>query len=199
MVTWKAQTVVRGQRSRSAVRAARVVFYIPIVLGPIITGPVVVAQATTDEYRLKAAFLYRFPQFVEWPSQAVENRPTVDLCVAEPNPFGTTIDDLVRGESLDGRPLVVRRVDGSNVSGCHVLYLPSEFRARRMTLQRIETSPVLTVSDAPEFLDEGGIVQLRLLDNRVRFQINAGAADRAGLRLSAQLLRLALDVRRPGS
>ena len=73
--------------------------------------------------------------------------------------------------------------------------LPDELAARRAVLQSIESSPILTVSDAPRFLDEGGIVQLKLVDNRVRFAIDATAARRAGLRLSAQLLRLAIQVR----
>lgn len=158
--------------------------------------PTAQAQTVSDEYRLKAAFIYRFPQFVDWPARALDGRRTIDLCVLAPNPFGSVLNELVDGETLGGRALVVRQVDSPALfDTCQLLFLPGASLARRAVLQRVESLPVLTVSDAPRFLEEGGIVQLRLVDNRVRFDINASAANRAGLRLSSQLLRLAVNVR----
>jgi YfiR/HmsC-like len=153
------------------------------------------AADVTNENRIKAAFLYKFPQFVEWPSGALEGRRTFDLCVLGPNPFGTVLNDLTAGEVLGGRPFAVRRVDADAARGCQVLFLPEANHAREAVLRGVATLPVLTVSDAPAFLDEGGIIQLRVVGGRIRFDISVAAATRAGLRLSAQLLQLADTVR----
>jgi len=158
--------------------------------------PAVAAQVATTPERLKAAFLFRFPQFVEWPSAALAGRPSVDLCVIEDVAVEAALGELAAGEQLGGRPLRVRHVDEAVAPTCHVLYLPADYRGRRAMLRRLERSPVLTVGDTSSFLDDGGIVELLQVDNRIRFHIDAGAAERAGLRLSAQLLRLAVSVRR---
>lgn len=161
-----------------------------------LTGPAVPrAQEVSATERLKAAFLSRFPQFVEWPDAAFAGRTSLDVCVVEPNPFGTALRDLAGGERVADRPLRERRVSRDAAGDCHVLYVPAATPRRRALLDRLKGLPVLTVSDADGFLDDGGVVQLRLIANRVRFDIDAGAADRAGLRLSAQLLRLAGSVR----
>jgi hypothetical protein len=158
--------------------------------------PTVHGQSPADEYRLKAAFIYRFPQFVDWPLNVLDGRRAIELCVLAPNPFGAVLQELVAGDTLRGRLLVVRHIeDEESIDACHVLFLPTASRTRRAVLQQVAGLPILTVGDAPSFLDEGGIVQLRLIDNRVRFEIDASAAGRAGLRLSSQLLRLAVRVR----
>lgn len=154
------------------------------------------AQGTLDEYRLKADYLYRFPQFVEWPAQVTDGKPTLDICVLGPHPFGDLLKGLVEGEQLEGRALRVRHTEGNQFEDCHILYLAATQLRRREILRQLSASPVLTVSDAPTFLDEGGMIQLFLRDNRLRFNINAAAADRARIRLSAQLLQLAQTVRR---
>jgi hypothetical protein len=153
-------------------------------------------QPIADEYRLKAAFIYKFAQFTEWPAPALAGRKTIELCVLEPNPFGRVLVELVEGETLAGRPLQVRRLDrGATLETCHVLFLPARAPERRDLLKRVAATPVLTVSDAANFLDEGGIVQLRVVADRTRFDISVAAAVKAQLRLSSQLLRLAMNVR----
>jgi hypothetical protein len=155
----------------------------------------VAAQGAPDEHRLKAAFLYRFPQFVEWPAQATAGRTTLDMCVLGPDPFDGVLEELAEGEQLEGRALKVRHPEGDRIDDCHILYLPATQARRREILRRLNDAPILTVSDAPTFLDEGGMIQLFLRENRLRFNINAGAAEKARIRLSAQLLRLAQTVR----
>jgi hypothetical protein len=152
---------------------------------------VAAAGDVTNEARVKAAFLVKFPQFVEWPAAALEGRRTVDLCVLGPVPFGSVLDELTAGEKLDGRPFAVRRVDATAVRSCQVLFLSEATGVRESVLRTLATVPVLTVSDAPRFLDEGGIIQLHVVAGRVRFNISVSAATRAGLRLNAQLLQLA--------
>jgi len=148
-----------------------------------------------DESRLKAAFVFRFPQFVEWPEQALADRPTLDICVTRPNPFGTILDELVAGETLNGRPLIVRQVGArESLARCAVLYIGGDDAVAGAHLERVGTQPVLTIGDASTFLDRGGMIRLLMVDRRVRFEIDAAAADRAGLRLSSQLMRLAIAV-----
>src|SRR4029077_21064360 len=121
----------------------------------------------------------------------------IDLCVAGPNPFGSALAELVGGVTVRGRQLVTRDLDDPRaMETCQLLFIPAlSATVRKELLVRASTLPVLTVGDYPGFLDEGGIVNLRLVEGRVRFEINLDAANRTGVRLSSQLLRLALHVR----
>jgi hypothetical protein len=151
---------------------------------------------TADEYRLKAAFVYRFPQFVEWPSAAFEDSRTLDLCVLRPNPFASDLEQLVAGESLNGRPLRVRVVASTEaVSGCHVLFAGAGSETSAAALDALAGRPVLTVGETDRFLNDGGIIVLKIVNRRVRFEINTANAEKAGLRIDAQLLNLASAVR----
>jgi hypothetical protein len=158
----------------------------------------VAAQDAQPEYQLKAAFVSKFPEFTEWPEGALTSRQTIELCIVRPSPFGKALAELVAGETLRGRSLVTREIGSVQaIDTCQLLFVPSQSAIdRKQILARAEKLPVLTVGDYPSFLDEGGIVNLRIVDGRVRFDINVAAADRAGVRLSSQLLRLALTVRR---
>ena len=154
------------------------------------------AQSSLED-RIKAAIVSKFPQFVEWPPAALTGRSTIDLCIHSADPIRSELEDLTSGETLAGRPLVVRRVvNDQEVQGCHVLFIGGAvLPSSRGLLQRARALPVLTVSDDPRFLDEGGMVRLRQLDGRLRFDVDAGMAARAGLRISSQLLQLAVTVR----
>jgi hypothetical protein len=154
------------------------------------------AQGVPDEYRLKAAFLYQFPQFVEWPSAAVATAGSIGLCVTKPSPFGAALEQLIRGESLSGRPLAVREISGTaDLHGCHVLFAGGRRGATDALLKATVGRPILTVGDSDQFLDAGGIIVLRMVNRRVRFEVNVVAARTSGLRISPQLLDLALRVR----
>jgi hypothetical protein len=154
------------------------------------------AENVPEEYRLKAAFVYRFPQFVEWPPASWTGREALEICVSQPNPFGSSLAEFVEGESLKGKRFVVRQVTAKGrIESCHVLFVAQPEATKSGLLARAASLPILTVGDSPRFLDLGGIINLRLVDRRVRFEINLAAADRAGLRLSSQLLRLAMTVR----
>ena len=155
------------------------------------------AQAPADEYRLKAAFIQRFPEFVTWPPSAFETRDTFELCVANPSPFGTALTELTAGESLHGRAIAVREVDlGESLESCHVLFVGGPMDGEvRTYLQRAHALPILTVGESPAFLDQGGVIGLRMVDGRVGFDVSLTSAQRAGLQLSSQILRLALQVK----
>jgi hypothetical protein len=152
------------------------------------------------EYHLKAAFVSKFPHFAEWPEVALARRDTIDLCVARPNPFGDALQELIVGERLGDRRLTLRYVDAfDTLPSCHVLFVPAQStRGRKALLERAAQLPILTVGDYGQFLDDGGIVKLQMVDGRVRFEVDVAAASRVGLRLSSQLLQLALNVRGGG-
>lgn len=152
------------------------------------------AQSASDEYRLKAAFVHRFPEFVQWPAAAMAAARMFELCVLQPNPFGRDLDQLVDGDSLDGRPLRVRTIRGAHdAAGCHALFAGAGSEAAA-ALKAVAGRPVLTIGETDTFLRDGGIIVLRLVDRRVRFEVSATNAQRAGLRISAQLLSLASAV-----
>jgi hypothetical protein len=154
------------------------------------------AQTIPNEYRLKAAFVYQFPQFVEWPDSAWQGAEGVQICILQPNPFGRELEALVKGESLNGRPLSVREITGPGaVGGCHVLFIRGNAPAAGEVLKAVRGSSVLTVGEDDRFLDNGGIIALRIVERRVRFEVSATAAQSVGLRISSQLLSLALNVR----
>ena len=159
-------------------------------------SPTIVAQAALED-KIKAAIVSKFPQFVEWPVTAFTGRASIDLCVVAADPIESDLAELVSGETLDGRPIAVRSIDREpDLQGCHLLFMRSTAIVRhRSILLKAATLPVLTVSDGQQFLDDGGIVRLRQVDGRMRFDVNAMAAQKAGLRISSQLLQLALTVR----
>jgi hypothetical protein len=154
------------------------------------------AQSPVDPLRVKAAFFYRFAEFVDWPQPAA-SRPSIELCVLEPNPFDGDLTRIVDGQRLRGRPFAVRELRrGQPVDGCDELFFPaSSRRYARPLLRALGERPVLTVGDYDGFLDDGGLIALRIAEGRVRFDIDRQRAERAGLRLDPQLLRLALTVR----
>ena len=175
----------------TVIRTARLV---PVLLA--ITALAVNGQTATDELRLKAAFVFRFSQFVAWPSDSSDGRDAFGICVEPRSPILPELRDLATDESIDGRPLVIREITAqSSIRRCNVLFLTSNSRANRELLTRASAMPILTVGDAPGFLDAGGVIQLRTVERRVRFDVDVRAAEKVGLSFSSQLLRLASSVR----
>lgn len=153
------------------------------------------ASAQAPEYDLKAAFLFNFVKFVEWPPSAFSgDRAPVTLCVYGEDPFGPTLDGVIQGERVGERSLLVRRPDSlDDLGACHVLFISrSESERLGEVLARVAGKPVLTVADTDGFLQAGGIINFVLEGSKVRFLINQKAAERNGLRISSRLLRLAM-------
>ena len=150
-----------------------------------------------DEYRVKAAFLYNFAKFVEWPSEAFQspNAPFA-ICVLGRDPFGRSLEDTVAGRTIESRYFVVRHISSvKQVSGCHVLFIGSvESKRISPMLAEIKTAGVLTVGDSDGAASEGAIISFKLEAGKVRFAINAAAAEREKLRISSRLLSLAVAV-----
>ena len=147
-----------------------------------------------DEYRVKAAFLYNFAKFVDWPAEAFQYAGApFSICVLGEDPFGRALDDVAAGKSLGERPVAVRRIaDARQTSGCHILFVGSSADKRVLSVLATAKQPgLLTVGDAGNFTSEGIIITFTMEKGKVRFEINRTAADRTGLRISAKLLSLA--------
>jgi hypothetical protein len=151
------------------------------------------------EVAVKAAYLAKFAPFVTWPQTAFAgpSAPLV-LCVQGDDPFGGLLDRVAAGQSVGAHPLVVRRMPRlATDSGCQIAYLAgSPLQSQADALRVVNGQPVLTVTDADSEGGAKGIVQLVLIDGRVRFMIDAGRAGQSGLAISSKLLALAADVKR---
>jgi hypothetical protein len=157
------------------------------------------AQDATLEYRVKAEFLYNFAKFVEWPRRAFPGPDTpFTICLAG-DPFRGVLERTIRGETLNGRLLTVRRIAAAEeVRGCHLVYVnESEERRSAEIIKAVGNEPMLTVGDTAAFMNNGGMIRFTERGRRIRFEINVAAAERASLRVSSRLLKLA-DIVRPG-
>lgn len=163
-----------------------------LVLGVVLSAG---ARAqTSEEYRVKAAFLYNFAKFVDWPPQVFKS-PTdpIVIGVLGKNPFGDALAAVTAGKTLGSRPFQVHAVsDTRQAAACQILFVASSERKRLAALLgQIGGPGVLTVGDTDDFASEGGIVNFKIENGSVRFQINLEAARRQQLRISAKLLSLA--------
>lgn len=149
--------------------------------------------ADSVEYPVKAAFLYNFTRFVEWPGGALASSPQVTICVLGHDPFGAALDEAVAGKRVEGRPLAVRRLSGlEDLQPCPVLFVSASEEGRLPEiLRRLQGAPVLMVGDSPEVARRGGVIGFYLEGNKVRFEVNPAAARAAGLKVSAKLLSVA--------
>lgn len=148
------------------------------------------------EYLIKAALLYNFAKFVEWPTGAFDGATTpLQICILGDDPFGAALDTLV-GKQVHERPLAIARMRALGETGrCHILFV-SASEAARLTeiLDYVGGRPILTVADFNRFAQAGGIIGLKTVDNHSRIEVNIDAINRAGLKLSSKLLRLADTV-----
>lgn len=156
------------------------------------------AQSTpSNEYQVKAAFLFHFAQFVDWPREAFKdaNSP-LTYCTIGDDPFRGALDTSLNGKIIGTRPLRVRHLKQTQeVHGCHVLFIgTAEKKQFSAVLAALRGDPVLTVGESDNFAQAGGMIGFSLEDNKVRFEINLDAAQRANLRISARLLSLAKTV-----
>ena len=150
-------------------------------------------ETQVSEYRVKTAFLYNFSRFVTWPEATLQDRTEFTLCVIGTDPFGTELDNLA-GKAVKKQTLVIRRLSSlAMLDNCELVYIGENTDLTEVLLL-LREQPVLTVSDAAGFIEEGGIIQFMLVHNKVRFRINARAANNAGLNISSKLLSLAISV-----
>jgi hypothetical protein len=155
-------------------------------------------HAKPSEYDVKAAYLYNFGRFTEWPATIAQNgSDSFDICVLGENPFGTALANVVANEKVAGRRVIAKQIPlPEDAINCRVLFISSsEDKQLKQILSSLSAASVLTVSDLPHFTQLGGMVQFVLEDNRVRFEVNSASAARARLTLSSELLKLAVNAK----
>ena len=180
----------------TARRLARVLAAALLAAGLQVGVPAGVQSQTVHEYEIKAAFLYNFVKFVEWPNEVLPETSDITVCIMGGDP---SVDPLesINGRTVRGRRLSVRRIRAiKDVESCHVLFISSSEESRLpQVMQNLHGSSVLTVGEVERFIASGGIINFVVERNKIRFEINPTGAERARLKLSSQLLSLARVVR----
>lgn len=180
-------------RLRSGLELAAATLLLACVF--ITSDPALAAPAEPLEYQVKAAFLLNFTKFVQWPASAFadENSP-VAICILGEDPFGNALDEMVKGEALNGRQLVVQRIRRApEPKACQVLFVAKSEKETARTLADLGPG-VLTVGEGEKFLRDGGIIAFVIQDRRVRFDIDQAAAAKAKITLSSRLMNVARSV-----
>jgi hypothetical protein len=176
-----------------------------ILLIAILTAPALLAGFTTlhaqskaaSEYDIKAAFLYNFAKFVEWPPSALtDSKQPMGLCVFGQDPFGHALEDALLGKTVGEHPVLLGHAKQiADLAGCQIIFLgASESSRLHEVMGRVQKQHALLVGESEGFASAGGTIQFVLDQNRVRFVINPDAAERAGLKINSKLLALATIV-----
>jgi hypothetical protein len=169
-------------------------------MGAALPGSASAATAAPSEYEVKAALLFNFAKFVDWPARTF-TAPDAPFTVGVvgSDPFGPALERMLAGKTVGGRPIVVRRWPRPRDCGtCQILFVAtSDPSVLDQVLDDVRNQPVLTVGDMADFAGQGGIIGLTMEHSRVHFEINPAAADHARLVISSRLLSLARLVPNP--
>lgn len=154
------------------------------------------SQGVAPEYQIKAAYLFNFTKFTEWPTAVLAPGAPIQVCVAGRDPFGDSLGSL-ESKTVQNHPIHVRRdVRNDTLRGCHVVFVAeADERFEQSVLRSAEAASALTVSDREGFVERGGTIGMLTRDSRILFEINVDAGLRAGLKLSSQMLKLARTVK----
>jgi len=157
-------------------------------------APARLAAAAPTEYEVKAAFLYNFAKYVQWPPSP---RRTFVIGVLGHDPFGPRLEEVMSGQSVQKKAIAIRRFARiEDVEGADILFVcASERYHLTVVLTALQRIPVLTVADMDRFAELGGMINLFTEENRVRFEMNPDAMRRSGLKAGSQLYRLARIVK----
>ena len=173
-----------------------------VCVGVSFCAPVASAQTPDDvELQVKAAFVYQFTRYVEWPAGALGPGAPFSVCVVAQTSVRQAIEQVLEGERVDGRPIrLTTPATPDAAKSCQLLYIESKSMAQgEPMLGAVHRSPVLTISDAAEFAENGGHIQLLRDGTRVRFDLNQTSARECGLTLRSQLLRVARTILIPSA
>ena len=155
------------------------------------------ADGSTDA-QVKAAFVYNFAKFTEWPAAAFASpQAPIRLCLSGVDETQTKAFAAIEGKPVQGREVRIKRnPTTAEIGECNILYVGDEEpRRAQATLQAARNASVLTVSDSEGFADTGGVIGLVYADNRIQFEVNLAAAQRAGLKIASQVLKIARVVK----
>jgi hypothetical protein len=150
-----------------------------------------------SEYEVKAAFIYYFTQFVDWnQTRELSASDTLYIGILGENRFNGDLEKIIAEKVVGGRPLALVYADRiDDLKFCHILYIPPQTeRELKRILARLDGQSILTVGDQDNFAELGGVIGFILMNNKIKFKINQEAAERANLRLSSKLLKLAILI-----
>jgi len=165
------------------------------LLAQAVRADVMETGARETEARIKVAFVYNFPKFIDWPDEPRATEAPIRICVLGTDPMGTLLGDLSLRTVRDRLIEVATITDRTPLSSCQMLYIGrSEEQQLPVVLQQARGTPVLTVSDIPLFAHLGGMIGFVIEQDRVRIEINPGALLQAGLKARAKLLEIARIV-----
>jgi uncharacterized protein DUF4154 len=155
----------------------------------------------SSEYLIKAGYIYNFAKLVEWPASAFAQPDSpIVIGIVGTDPFGPIIDKVLEGKKVNGHSFVIKRLKPTaDVKECHILFVGTSLGPHVAdTIRLTRGTPILTISEIPGFADRGGIINLTLEQNKVRFEVNVDAAKQADLNISSRLLVLAKVIQQPG-
>ena len=181
------------------IKRRRVCLYLLLALWVAFSGGVAAGAEppTPTRHQVQAAFLFNFAKFVTWPDDAFQRSgDSLIIGILGEDPFGAVLKEVVRDKTILGKKLVVKRfVSIQDAIHSHILFLSSSEESNLPHILRVlEKITVLTVSDMDEFAERGGMIAFTVDDQKVRFNINVDAVERAGLKMGSQLLKLARIV-----
>jgi len=149
------------------------------------------------EYAVKAAFIYKFTKFVDWPAQAfADPKEPFSICVLGKDPFGNVLDQIFSGKTVNGREPVVKRSNSvEELKRCHILFISSSEKKRlARIIEVIKFAGILTIGDMDQFAESGGIIGLNEQDKKINIEINVDAVKRSDLKISSKLLIIGKTV-----
>lgn len=164
-----------------------------IAAGMVFLLTLVSARQAPKEYQIKAVFLYNFTQFISWPAETPGQDEPFVIGVAGPNPFGNYLEETVKGETVQGHPIVIKYfAQITTVEPCHILFINLTDKSAIKTLtEQAATNHTLTVGDVMNVEKQGGMIRFVTENNKTRLRINLSAAKSADLVISSKLLKLA--------
>ena len=149
---------------------------------------------TAGEYQVKAAFLYNFAKFIEWPPSSFSDASApLRICILGRDPFGEELRNITKEKMVNGHKLEVSQVpDLLPARSCHILFIASsETTQLKRIFESLQGSDSLTVGDTKGFIEQGGMINFVLENSRVQFEVNRKAAEQCGLKISSKLLSVA--------
>lgn len=154
--------------------------------------------STTREYQIKAAFVFNFTQFVEWPAQSFSTpqSPAV-IGIIGKDPFGNYLEETIAGETINKHPLVIQHFNTvEEVTNCHILFVNINDKAKLQSIiEKLKGKSILTISDNNSFTKLGGMIRLYTRDDKINIQVNLEETKAGNLTISSKLLKLAEIVK----
>jgi hypothetical protein len=197
------------QETRTMTRLRLAIALLPVLLAAIASSAHAQDAEASSEYLIKAGFVYNFANLVQWPSTSFSQSDSpIVIAILGEDRFGSTLDRVLEGKKIDGHPFVIKRLRSvselvksvGNPKECQILYVSSSATPHLgEAIQAVRGLPVLTIGEMPGFAKSGGMINLVLENNRVRFEVNVQAAKDADLNISSRLLALARIVQPPES